>query len=142
VGLLENALPSLVVSVESVREAIGQLVKNALDATGPGGRVTLGARSRRHNGVAGVELSVRDSGPGIPRAFLSRIFDPFFTTKPPGKGVGLGLSLVRQSVEAHGGRVEVRSEPGRGTTARIWLPAGGAERHSSDEPRRDAEGLR
>jgi len=122
VGLLDNDLPSLVVSVASVREALGQLVKNALDATRRGGSVTLDARSRRRNGVWGVELSVRDSGAGIPRAFLSRIFDPFFTTKPPGKGVGLGLSLVRQSVEAHGGRVDVRSEPGHGTTARVWLP--------------------
>jgi signal transduction histidine kinase len=124
-----------------VREALGQLVKNALDATPSGGTVTLSARGLRHDATSGVELSVRDSGAGIPRAFLSRVFDPFFTTKPPGKGVGLGLSLVRQSIEAHGGRIDVRSEAGRGTTVRVWLPIASGERRAADEElRSDAEG--
>ena len=122
VDTLADDLPSLLISEENVREAFGQLVKNALDATATGGAVSLSARERRRNGTCGVELSVKDSGAGIPRAFLSRVFDPFFTTKPPGKGVGLGLSLVRRSVEAHGGRIDVRSELGHGTTVRVWLP--------------------
>ena len=102
--------------------------------------MTLSARARLRSGVAGVELTVRDSGAGIPRAFLSRVFDPFFTTKPPGKGVGLGLSLVRQVVEAHAGRVDVKSELGQGTTVRVWLPVGAAARQATDEARSDAEG--
>jgi signal transduction histidine kinase len=142
VEALTDDLPSLLVSEQSVREALGQLVKNALDATARGGAVSLSARERRNNAIWGVELSVQDSGAGIPRAFLSRVFDPFFTTKPPGKGVGLGLSLVRRTVEAHGGRIDVRSELGQGTTVRIWLPvAAGAER-AADELRSDAEGTR
>jgi len=140
VGLIAEDLPSLLVSEESVREALGQLVANALDATAPGGSVTLSARERRRNGVWGVELSVTDSGTGIPRAFLSRVFDPFFTTKPPGKGVGLGLSLVRQSIEAHGGRVDVRSEIGHGTIVRVWLPSAPAMAQAAREAQTDAEG--
>jgi signal transduction histidine kinase len=142
VDSLPDDLPSLFISEESVREALGQLVKNALDATATGGTVSLSAREKRRNAVRGVELSVHDSGAGIPRAFLSRVFDPFFTTKPPGKGVGLGLSLVRRSVEAHGGRIDVRSELGRGTTVRVWLPLSVSELPAAGEPRVDAEGMR
>ena len=142
VEALPDDLPSLFISEESLREALGQLVKNALDATASGGTVSLSARERRRNAVRGVELSVQDSGAGIPRAFLSRVFDPFFTTKPPGKGIGLGLSLVRRAVEAHGGRIEVRSDLGRGTTVRVWLPIAASELHPAEEPRLDAEGTR
>jgi signal transduction histidine kinase len=138
VDLLPADLPALLISEEIVREALGQLVKNALDATAHGGTVTLSARERRRNMVDGVELSVQDSGAGIPRAFLSRIFDPFFTTKPPGKGVGLGLSLVRRSVESHRGRIDVRSELGRGTTVRVWLPVI-VNRQRAPEPRAELE---
>ena len=125
-----------------MREAFGQLLKNALDATPMGGTVTLHARPRAHNAVAGIELTVSDTGSGIPHAFLPRIFDPFFTTKPPGKGVGLGLSLARRAIESHGGRIDVRSTVGLGTTARVWLPVAVAERDAGDEPQRAAEGGR
>ncbi|MBA2538609.1 MAG: response regulator [Deltaproteobacteria bacterium] len=73
------------------------------------------------NGDAVVE--VRDSGCGIPREVQSRIFEPFFTTKPIGSGTGLGLSLCHSIVAAAGGKIEVFSEPGQGTTMRVTLPA-------------------
>jgi signal transduction histidine kinase/CheY-like chemotaxis protein len=69
-----------------------------------------------------VILTVSDSGVGIPADILERIFDPFFTTKPVGGGTGLGLSLVHGIVADLGGAIELSSEPGRGTTFRIWLP--------------------
>jgi nitrogen-specific signal transduction histidine kinase len=80
------------------------------------------AAPARHLGRSGVELSITDTGTGIPRAVLPRIFDPFFTTKPVGQGTGIGLSLTRQIVEGHGGRMEVRTADGVGTTMRLWLP--------------------
>ncbi|HVO30050.1 MAG TPA: ATP-binding protein, partial [bacterium] len=69
-----------------------------------------------------VVIEVEDSGAGIPPDVLPRIFDPFFTTKPVGQGSGLGLSICRGIVAAVGGTLDVRSEVGRGTTARVVLP--------------------
>ena len=75
------------------------------------------------NGASpGVEVSVRDSGVGIPPEDMAHIFEPQFTTKPA--GTGLGLAIVRQTVRHHGGTIAVSSEPGRGTTFTISLPAG------------------
>ncbi len=73
-----------------------------------------------------VELSITDSGSGIPESLKSRIFDPFFTTKPVGVGTGLGLSVVYGIIDAAGGRIEVDSTPGRGTEFRIYLPSAAA----------------
>jgi signal transduction histidine kinase/CheY-like chemotaxis protein len=74
-----------------------------------------------------VFAEVRDTGHGIPRATLMRIFEPFFTTKAVGSGTGLGLPISRAIVEEHGGRIEVRSEVGRGTSFVVRLPLGGAD---------------
>jgi signal transduction histidine kinase len=67
---------------------------------------------------------VIDEGHGISRAEVPKIFEPFYTTKAPGRGTGLGLSIVYSIVAEHGGRIEVDSAPGQGSTFRILLPAG------------------
>jgi two-component system NtrC family sensor kinase len=69
-----------------------------------------------------VEVSVADTGCGIPKENLKRIFDPFFTSKGVGKGTGLGLSVSHGIVKAHGGTIEVESKVGEGSTFRIYLP--------------------
>ena len=71
-------------------------------------------------------MEVSDTGSGIPPEVLPKIFDPFFTTKPVGQGTGLGLSISYKIVAQHGGRIDVRSQPGRGTTFRIELPRSGS----------------
>jgi len=72
-------------------------------------------------GDAGLDITVADTGPGIAPEDLERLFDPFFTTRP--QGMGMGLAICRTIAEAHGGRLTVESEPGRGATFRLWLSA-------------------
>jgi PAS domain S-box-containing protein len=121
-------LPSLEGRVAELESALLNLVSNGLDATPPGGRVSLSACLSP--GRDGVELAVTDTGKGIAPDVLQRIFDPFFTTKPVGQGTGLGLSITRNIVESHGGRIEVETVLGAGTTVRLWLPV--APAHPSE----------
>jgi signal transduction histidine kinase len=99
------------------------LIDNAVKYTPPGGRVEVEVRKRGENGN-GALLRVRDTGPGIPTDELPRIFDRLFRgdTSRTERGLGLGLSLVKAVVEAHGGTVDVVSEPGRGSSFTVSLP--------------------
>ena len=98
------------------------LVTNAAQAIGERDRAGRSASAPRP-ATASVEITIADDGPGIPPEVLPRIFDPFFTTKDVGEGSGLGLSIVHGIVDRHGGRIEVQSRVGEGTTFRIVLPA-------------------
>jgi signal transduction histidine kinase/tetratricopeptide (TPR) repeat protein len=119
------AVPFVSVSRTEIESALFNLVSNAVDASPRGGRVSITSAAAERGGRKGVTISVRDEGSGIPQEMLSQIFDPFFTTKPVGSGTGLGLSLAREFVEAHGGALSAESEVGRGTTMKLWLPASG-----------------
>lgn len=92
------------------------IILNAVQAMNFSG--TLRISSREQDGHASISFS--DTGPGMDEGVLKKIFDPFFTTKP--EGSGLGLSLCKKYVDAHGGRIEVKSEPGKGTTFTVILP--------------------
>jgi signal transduction histidine kinase len=119
---IAEGLPAVGADRTQLEQALLNLVSNAVDAMPGGGRLTLGARPQD----AGVAIVVQDSGDGIPPEDLPRVFDPLFTTKPPGKGTGLGLPILREVVEAHGGRVRLESRRGAGTTALVWLPTAAA----------------
>ena len=86
-----------------------------------GGRLGIAARpAQSASGAAGLAVELADSGPGIPAEILPNLGEPFFTTRP--EGTGLGLAIARRYVEEAGGRLEISSVPGRGTSVRIWLP--------------------
>ena len=118
ISLTIDALPSvwLAVDASQIKSVLWNLLGNARDAVEGGGRIAV--RLRRQTGQALLE--VEDSGQGIEAEDLPCIFDPFFTTKAG--GTGLGLAIVHRIVEAHGGRIAVRSEPGRGSTFSVTLP--------------------
>ncbi len=97
------------------------LVLNAVNAMPEGGLLTIRTRTVGAN----VTVDVCDTGVGIPDEIRNRIFDPFFTTQKHGKGTGLGLAVSHRIVQAHGGRIEVESREGHGTTMRVVLPKDG-----------------
>jgi two-component system NtrC family sensor kinase len=112
-------LPPAVVNEGQFRQVFLGIASNGLEAMDGRGRLTLRTRALRDE----VEVEFEDEGPGIPEEIVARIFDPFFTTKPPGQGTGLGLAIAQGIVADHGGRIEVRSRPGKGSVFRVVVPA-------------------
>jgi signal transduction histidine kinase len=111
---------------ERIQQILSNLLGNALAYTPTGGRIELGARAL---GSGRVELFVRDDGPGIPAEELPHVFERFWRGRGAARAnAGLGLSIAKGIVEAHGGEISVDSVPGRGTTFRFTLPGGLDER--------------
>jgi signal transduction histidine kinase len=140
-------LPEVAADEAQLRQALLNLVRNAREALqGARGRlrvrVEASAPDGREPGGAPRTLSVtiQDSGQGIPQENLGKIFDPFFSTKE--RGTGLGLALVQQIVVEHGGRIDVASGPGEGTTFSLTFPALAAPASAAPEapPRQEGEG--
>jgi signal transduction histidine kinase len=117
-----ETLPRVRCHAGQLNQAFLNLLMNACDAIGDGGRITI--RTRTANGQ--VRLEFEDDGPGIPADVRDRVFEPFYTTKPVGQGTGLGLSLTHGIIERHAGRIWVESEAGLGTRFVIELPVHGA----------------
>ncbi|WP_426756490.1 ATP-binding protein [Myxococcus sp. Y35] len=115
---LADDVPSVTVDERMMRQAFLNLAINAVQAMPQGG--VLRASVRRAPGTPEVEVQFADSGPGISPDVRARIFEPFFTTKA--KGTGLGLAVVKRIIESHQGRVDMESQPGQGTTFRLYLP--------------------
>jgi two-component system, sporulation sensor kinase E len=113
---LAHSLPGAPIDPAQIQQVLVNLIKNAMQAMTKGGTLSL----QTGEGSDGVWVSIADTGGGIPQEQINRIFEPFYTTKK--KGTGLGLMIVQRIVRAHGGRIELESQVGRGTTFRIWLP--------------------
>ncbi len=111
-------------SREQLVQVVMALLLNAVDAMG--GTGTIRVRTFVRGGTE-VIIEVQDEGHGIPASELGKIFEPFYTTKSPGRGTGLGLSICYSIVASHGGRIEVESVVGRGSTFRVCLPVGARE---------------
>ena len=118
-------IPLVECSPSQINQVFLNLVTNAAQATDEtSGEITV-ASAIAPGGQ--VRVDVADNGHGIPEAILSKIFDPFFTTKDVGQGTGLGLSIAYKIVQEHGGRIEVKSSVGRGTTFSVFLPVKAAQ---------------
>ena len=125
---MPDDLPKLQGDTHQLRQLFTNLLVNAFEALGGAGDVRISASALAEEesapGVdhAGpmIQVTVSDSGPGIPSEVIDRIFSPFFTTKP--QGSGLGLAIVRKIVDAHDGRIDVGPRPGGGTAFRVTLP--------------------
>lgn len=117
---LDPSLPALWANAEQLKLVWDNILSNACQAMAPQDGGVLYVISEQVGDFARVTIS--DTGPGIPKAHLSKIFDPFFTTKRVGEGVGLGLSLCQGIIESHGGQVWVESTEGEGATFIIELP--------------------
>jgi len=115
-------LPQIAADPGQLQQVLSNLLMNALEASPPGGRITVTARACLSDGRPGVATAVTDSGPGIARDMIGKIFEPFYTTKPAGQGTGLGLAICRDITQSHEGKLSVESREGVGTTFTLWLP--------------------
>jgi len=123
------SLPKINVDAKQIKQVLVNLIQNARQAMPSEGTLTI-STERQGDWVV---LAISDTGPGIPPENLERIWEPFFTTRT--HGTGLGLALARRIIEEHGGRIEVESTVGEGTTFRIFLPVHGALRAADSQER-------
>lgn len=121
---LADGLPEIQADQHQLMQLFTNLLMNAYEAMGGHGNITItGDAVRLEDGGEGrdaVLVEVKDNGPGMAPDVSEKVFDPFFTTKP--QGSGLGLAIVRKIVDAHDGRIDLRTGPGLGTTIRVTLP--------------------
>lgn len=127
---VQEGLPPLLGDERALQSVVRNLVSNAVKFSEESDEIRLSATLVAGQGNREIELCVEDSGPGIDTSELRHIFEPFFRGRAAQteqiEGSGLGLSLVKEIVEAHGGRVEVSSKPGNGSAFRVYLPTAGA----------------
>jgi len=117
---LDHRLPVVRVDSNVLKQIVINIAMNALQAMEPeGGRLLVESSALDSSEVC---ITISDTGPGIAGESLARIFEPYFTTKRPGEGTGLGLFVTRTLVENLGGRIEVSSAPGEGTSFTVMLP--------------------
>lgn len=125
-----GSLPLINIDKEQMKQVVLNLLLNAIQAMPGGGQLQLTGQMPRGN--SWIQLSIQDSGMGIPPQDMDKLFDPFFSTREG--GIGLGLSIAHRIIDQHHGRIEVESTPEKGTLFTIWLPL---EQRSGDADRTD-----
>jgi two-component system NtrC family sensor kinase len=125
----DPAMPEILLDPDQIRQVFLSLINNAGDSIDGSGKITL---STRHDDSV-VEVTITDTGKGMTTEQMGKIFLPFYTTKEVGRGPGLGLSVSLSIVEAMGGRIELQSMPGRGSSFVVTFPARRPERIASEE---------
>ncbi len=131
----DPAAPRVPADTDQLQQVFLNLLLNARDAMPDGGDLRVGTIYNEHTGEVIVDIA--DTGPGIAPDTLAHVFDPFFTTKPTGAGTGLGLAVCYGIVTAHGGRIELAPNNGRGTVVRVSLPVAEPPAQVSPAPRAD-----
>lgn len=121
-------LPRVALDTDEIMQVFVNISNNAFHAMPSGGTLTFRCGMEQDAGArTNVSVSISDTGKGIPEEHLDKIFDPFFSTRAEGEGIGLGLSISYMIVQNHGGRIEVDSAPGAGSTFKVLFPADRAE---------------
>ncbi len=123
----QENLPKRTVDKNQMESVLINILINAIDSTPKGGHIVVTTSTGLPGEIKpypkkGIEISIADTGSGIPPEHLNKLFDPFFTTKEVGKGTGLGLAVSYGIIEKHGGTIRVKSKVGEGSTFIIWLP--------------------
>jgi signal transduction histidine kinase len=141
---LAPGLPAVYGDSNSIQRVLINLVDNAVDACGQGGRVKISTLERAgvNHKPSGVVIELADTGAGIPQEVLPKVFELFVTTKSPGEGTGLGLAICQEIVRAHGGTISLASQLGEGTRVTVFLPVtarsvSGIESEDHNERSRD-----
>jgi signal transduction histidine kinase len=134
---IPDDLPPVSGDIRGLQQVFMNLLLNAVQAMPDGGAISINVSEHKPDFV---RFDVRDTGAGMQPETLQHIFEPFFTTKGVGKGTGLGLAVAYSIVKRHGGRIEVKSEPGTGTTFTVLLPVAGTQNKTdTNETRTDRD---
>lgn len=123
---LSDSLPMIDIDKDQIQQCLINLALNGIEAADPGGIIRFATRLLPEQEA--LEITVSDTGRGMPENMLDRIFEPFFTTRE--SGTGLGLAITHGIIQKHGGSIDVQSKPGEGTTFRIRLPVLKGEEHA------------
>jgi signal transduction histidine kinase len=118
---LPPTLPQIHADRDQIKQVLLNVFQNAIEASREGGALSVTANPLAKNLDPGLAITVADEGAGISPDDLSHVFEPFFT-RGKHRGTGLGLAICRNIIDAHGGDIQLTSEVGKGTTARLWLP--------------------
>ena len=124
---LGESLPDSLIDRDHVRQAVSNLISNAIDVMPEGGKLSIRTYLEELYYIEYVVVEVKDTGPGLTKDATKRMFEPFYTTKEIGVGTGLGLPICKKIMDEHYGLIFVDSEPGDGTTFKMYFPYQSAE---------------